>query len=147
MTEIRRKLWNNINGIDFDISSRYPENMPLAMASAELNDTTTHVIFRFHHPDGLIRSETYILSASGESETIDVSEFDIQEDESYSGYLVSAGTTAVSASDSVLILFLYYHIDNTHALPVMLLIVDFVRFLIVRQSLSITSSRELKHSL
>ena len=46
-----------------------------------------------------------------------------------------------------LILFLYYHIDNTHALPVMLLIVDFVRFLIVRQSLSITSSRELKHSL
>ncbi len=47
----------------------------------------------------------------------------------------------------LLILFLYYHIDNIQSLPVMLLIVDFVRFLIVRQSLSITSSRELKHSL
>ena len=47
----------------------------------------------------------------------------------------------------MLILFLYYHIDNIQSLPVMLLIVDFVRFLIVRQSLSITSSRELKHSL
>lgn len=70
---------------------------PLLGAGAALNDTTTYVIFRYHHPDGSVYSEFSELSDAGDTVTVDVAEKDIRDNETYTGYLVAAGLSAVSA--------------------------------------------------
>lgn len=90
--------------IAYDYTDELPSlsftEYPLIGASASLNDTATYVIFRYHHPDGTITPVTYPLYNNGESKTIDVSTENIKNGEVYTGYLVSAGTSAASASGS-----------------------------------------------
>lgn len=90
--------------IEYDYAHKSPvlsfAEYPLAGAGTALNDTQTYAIFRYHHPDGTIESETYPLSGTGDTKMIEVSTEKIKPGETYTGYLVSAGTSAVSANGS-----------------------------------------------